>query len=209
MHAPHQKPKTLALFDFDGTLCNKDSFTGFIFYSLPKRHIVRQGIKILPWIQGYYLKLYPAHAMRPRLYAAMFSQANHEQVLNQAAQYAEHLMAELNPSLYEQLQQHQKRGHEVVLVSASVDLYLKPVAEKLGVKLICTETAANDQILTGLYQTLDCSGEQKKIRVLEQFNLQDYEQVYAYGNSDEDLAMFELATHHFMNGQDKCLPELD
>lgn len=28
--------KNLALFDFDGTLCSKDSFTGFIFYALSK-----------------------------------------------------------------------------------------------------------------------------------------------------------------------------
>ncbi|MGE8684245.1 MAG: HAD-IB family hydrolase [Acinetobacter sp.] len=209
MYEPHQKFKALALFDFDGTLCNKDSFTGFIFYSLSKRHIVRQAIKILPWIQGYYLNLYPAHAMRPRLYAAMFSQANHEQILKHAKSYAEELMSDLNPTLYTQLKKHQNQGHEVVLVSASVDLYLKPIAEKLGVRLICTETAFQNQKLTGRYQTMDCSGEQKKIRVLEQFNLQDYDQVYAYGNSEEDLAMFELATHHFMNGQDKALPVLD
>ncbi|RSP49938.1 HAD-IB family hydrolase, partial [Acinetobacter baumannii] len=44
--------KNLALFDFDGTLCSKDSFTGFIFYALSKRHIVKQGLKILPWIQA-------------------------------------------------------------------------------------------------------------------------------------------------------------
>lgn len=209
MYEPHQKLKALALFDFDGTLCNKDSFTGFIFYSLSKRHIVRQGIKILPWIQGYYLNLYPAHAMRPRLYAAMFSQTDQQKILKLAENYAEQLMNQLDPPLYQQLKRHQQLGHEVVLVSASVDLYLKPIAHKLGVHLICTETAFQNQKLTGLYQTMDCSGEQKKLRVLEQFNLQEYDQVYAYGNSDEDLAMFELATHHFMNGQDKCLPTLD
>jgi len=75
MHEQNKAFKNLALFDFDGTLCTKDSFTGFIFYSLSKRHIVRRGLKILPWIQGYYLNLYPAHAMRPKLYRAMFSSA--------------------------------------------------------------------------------------------------------------------------------------
>ncbi len=208
MHAPHQKPKALALFDFDGTLCKTDSFTGFIFYSLSKRHIVRQGIKLLPWIQGYYLNLYPAHAMRPKLYAAMFKQADQQLILSQAEVYAETLMSKLNPALYKQLQQHQQLGHDVALVSASVDLYLKPIAKKLGVKLICTETDSQDRKLTGKYHTLDCSGEQKKIRILQHFNVQDYECIYAYGNSDEDLAMFELATHFFMNGQDTILPEL-
>ncbi len=119
MHAPHQKPKTLALFDFDGTLCNKDSFTGFIFYSLPKRHIARQGIKILPWIQGYHPQAISCTPMRPRLYAAMFSQANHEQVLNQAAQYAKYSMAQLILHCMNNYSNTKNAGHEVVLVSAS------------------------------------------------------------------------------------------
>ncbi|MBA4069571.1 MAG: HAD-IB family hydrolase, partial [Acinetobacter sp.] len=72
MHAQNQKPKTLALFDFDGTLYLHDSFTGFIFYALRKRHIVKRGLQILPWIQAYYLNFYPAHRMRPKLYASMF-----------------------------------------------------------------------------------------------------------------------------------------
>ncbi|WP_353887636.1 haloacid dehalogenase-like hydrolase, partial [uncultured Acinetobacter sp.] len=69
MHATRETDQTvnLALFDFDGTLCTRDSFTHFIFYALSKRHIVRQGIKILPWIQAYYLKLYPAPSMRIKL----------------------------------------------------------------------------------------------------------------------------------------------
>ena len=74
MHAKSKKNQTinLALFDFDGTLYPKDSFSGFIFYTLSKRHIVKNGLKILPWIQAYYLNLYPAHAMRPKLYQSMF-----------------------------------------------------------------------------------------------------------------------------------------
>ena len=72
MHAQNQESKTLALFDFDGTLYLHDSFTGFIFHALRKRHIVKRGMQILPWIQAYYLNFYPAHRMRPKLYASMF-----------------------------------------------------------------------------------------------------------------------------------------
>jgi len=79
MYATSEKNKTinLALFDFDGTLCTKDSFTGFIFYTLSKRHIMRKGLKILPWIQAYYLKLYPADAMRAKLCLKEIQQNNY------------------------------------------------------------------------------------------------------------------------------------
>lgn len=50
-------------------------------------------------------------------------------------------------------------------------------------------------MMTGYYSTPDCSSEQKKLRIHEQYSLQDYYQVYAYGNSSEDLDMLSLATH--------------
>ena len=208
MHEQNQTFKNLALFDFDGTLCTKDSFTGFIFYSLSKRHIVRQGLKILPWIQGYYLNLYPAHAMRIKLYHAMFSNSDATQVQQMAEEYAQKLISSLDPHLLKQLQMHQDLGHDVALVSASVDLYLKPICNLLGIELICSEVEIKDQKITGQYQTADCSGEQKKIRILEKYNLHHYNSIYAYGNSVEDLQMLDLADYRYMVGTDQYLPKL-
>ena len=208
MYATSKKNKNLALFDFDGTLCSKDSFTGFIFHALSKRHIVKKTIKILPWIQAYYLKAYPAHAMRSKLFRAMFSNADALQLQQLAQQYASSLMSQLNPALLKQLKQHQALGDDVVLVSASIDVYLKSVCELLEIDLICTETEKINQLYTGQYTTPDCSSEQKKQRILDQYNLDDYAVIYAYGNSVEDHEMLELANYRFMVGNDAVLPKL-
>lgn len=209
MHAENQKYKNLALFDFDGTLCNKDSFTGFIFYALSKRHIVRKGIKILPWIQGYYLKLYPAPRMRARLYKSMFRQAKVHTLQALAQQYVQqYLLPNLNPALLAQLRKHQALGDDVVLVSASIDIYLKPLSEALNIALICTEVETKNEHYNGVYRTPDCSSEQKKLRILAQYNLEDYAQIYAYGNSEEDLAMLSLAQQRYMVGENTELPAL-
>ncbi|MEQ0924883.1 HAD-IB family phosphatase [Acinetobacter schindleri] len=208
MHAQNQKPQALALFDFDGTLYPHDSFTGFIFYALKKRHIVKRGLQILPWIQAYYLKLYPAHRMRPKLYASMFKNSDAEEILKLAQDYAQQLIFKLNPKLLEQLIQHQELGHEVVLVSASLDLYLKPVCSYLNIDLICSEVEIKAGKITGFYQTPDCSNQQKKIRILEKYNLDNYAEIYAYGNSEEDEEMLRLATYSYMVGTDQQLPEI-
>ena len=94
MHAKSQTNQTvnLALFDFDGTLYPKDSFTGFIFFTLSKRHIARKGLKILPWIQAYYLRLYPAHAMRSRLFRSMFHGVSASLMHDLSQQYAQKLL---------------------------------------------------------------------------------------------------------------------
>ena len=204
MHAKSETHKTLnlALFDFDGTLYPRDSFTGFIFFALSKRHIVKRGLKILPWIQAYYLRLYPAHAMRPRLFQSMFKDISVDVVEQLAHEYALKLIKRLDQDLLQQLQQHQQRGDHIVLVSASVDLYLTPICEFLNIELICTQTEIKDGLLTGRYRSEDCSREQKKLRILQQYNLADYQAIYAYGNSEEDLDMLSLADYHYMVGRD-------
>ena len=208
MHAQNQKPQALALFDFDGTLYPHDSFTGFIFYALKKRHIIWRGLRILPWITAYYLKIYPAHRMRPKLYASMFKDSDAEEILQLAQEYAATLIAKLDPALFNQLKQHQQLGHDVVLVSASVDLYLKPVCRYLNIDLICSEVEIKAGKITGFYQTADCSNEQKKIRILEKYNLENYAEIYAYGNSDEDEEMLSLANYPYLVGKNQQLPQI-
>ena len=208
MYATGKKNKNLALFDFDGTLCKKDSFTGFIFYALRKRHIVKQGIKILPWIQAYYLNVYPAPAMRSKLFRAMFSNADVLELEQIAQEYAANLISQLNPPLLKQLKQHQALGDDVVLVSASVDVYLKHVCELLNIDLICTHTEQVDDVYTGQYTTPDCSSKQKRLRILEKYSLDHYSVIYAYGNSREDEEMLALANYTYMVGVDKIMPKL-
>ncbi|CAM4269636.1 HAD hydrolase, family IB [Acinetobacter dispersus] len=211
MHAKSETHKTLnlALFDFDGTLYPRDSFTGFIFFALSKRHIVKRGLKILPWIQAYYLRLYPAHAMRPRLFQSMFKDISVDVVEQLAQEYAQKLIKRLDPDLFQQLQLHQQRGDHIVLVSASVDLYLAPICEVLNIELLCTQTESKDGRLTGRYSSEDCSSEQKKLRILQSYNLANYQTIYAYGNSEEDLEMLSLADHPYMMGAEQALPSLE
>ncbi|MFV5490934.1 HAD family hydrolase [Acinetobacter sp. ASP199] len=209
MYAQNQKSQALALFDFDGTLYPHDSFTGFIFYVLKKRHIIWRGLKILPWITAYYLKLYPAHRMRPKLYSAMFKDVDIEIIQPLALQYANKVLENLDPTLFEQLKIHQQLGHKVILVSATIDLYLEIIAKALNVELICSQVEIKSGKLTGKYLTPDCSCLQKKLRVLEAINLADYEMIYAYGNSEEDEEMLSLAQQTYMAVQDKELPMLD
>ncbi|OTG66516.1 HAD-IB family phosphatase [Acinetobacter silvestris] len=209
MHATRKTNKNLALFDFDGTLCKKDSFTGFIFYALSKRHIVKQGVKLLPWIQAYYLNIYPAHAMRSKLFNAMFSNANADEILELAAEYAPKLLSQLDQDIYQQFLKHKHNDDDIVIVSASIDLYLDQVCQLLDVDLICTKTEIKDKKFTGHYTSPDCSCDQKRLRVLEKYDLNQYQNIYAYGNSKEDLAMLSLASHAYMVGENQTFPLLE
>ena len=208
MYATRQKSQNLALFDFDGTLCLKDSFTQFIFYALPKRRIIKGGCRSLPWIAAYYAGIYPAHKMRPRLFKAMFAHFPKQKLDQLAQHYSQHLFRQLNPELLLQLRRHQQQGDQIVLVSASVDVYLKPLCQALNIELLCSTTVSTHENYTGQYLSADCSGEQKRQRILSQYQPQNYRKIYAYGNSHEDLAMLALADYPFMVGQQIRLPKV-
>lgn len=200
--------KQIAFFDFDGTLYLKDSFTGFIFYVLGRCYIFKKTVFLLPWINKYYLGLYSPPNMRKLIFKSMFSAQEATRVFQAGEQYATSLVADLDPKLLAQLKQHQVLGHDVVLVSASLNIYLAPLAKHLNIDLISTEVEKKLDILTGDYATADCSGIEKKNRIKQVYDLSDYDLIYAYGNSFEDQEMLALADQAYLVGRDTKLPIL-
>jgi HAD superfamily phosphoserine phosphatase-like hydrolase len=93
---------------------------------------------------------------------------------------------------------HQVRGDRVIVVSGSLDAYLKPWCATVGVDVICTELAAKDGVLTGRYRHGDCTGRRKVDRLLERVRLSDYETIYAYGDSAEDKELLSVAHRQFL-----------
>ncbi|MEB5477446.1 HAD-IB family phosphatase [Acinetobacter sp. ESL0695] len=202
------KKQSLALFDFDGTLYLRDSFTKFIFYVLKSHYVIAKGIALIPWVKKYYLNLYPAPDMRKKLFYTMFEGLDAKQIHADGENYAKTLLADFNPILWAQLKQHQALGHRIVLVSASVDLYLKPLCDLLDIDLICSKVETVNGLLTGLYMGEDCSSDEKKKQIMKKYAINDYDIVYGYGNTHEDHAMLSLAHHSFIVGKDDKLPRI-
>jgi HAD superfamily phosphoserine phosphatase-like hydrolase len=78
-------------------------------------------------------------------------------------------------------------------VSASLDIWVKPFADKYGVSCLCTETQYINGKCTGKFETPNCNGLEKANRIRQRYDLAQYNEVIAYGNSRGDAAMFDLA----------------
>ena len=81
---------------------------------------------------------------------------------------------------------------KIVVVSASINNYLKPWCDKLGFELISTELETVDGKLTGKFSTPNCNGFEKVIRINKKYNLSNYEEIHVFGNSKGDLPMLNL-----------------
>ncbi len=96
---------------------------------------------------------------------------------------------------------HQHNGDQIVIVSASLDVYLKPWCQQNGFALVCSELEVRDGKLSGHYVNGDCSSENKPNLIHSRFELNKYDRIYAYGDTKEDFAMLNLADKTYLNWQ--------
>jgi phosphatidylglycerophosphatase C len=89
----------------------------------------------------------------------------------------------------------------VVVVSASLDVYLSEWCEQLGLELIATELESEGGLLTGRYRAGDCNGAEKTRRVRARYALEAFPTVYAYGDTHEDEALRRSRTRETFGGK--------
>ncbi|KKD60090.1 phosphoserine phosphatase [Grimontia sp. AD028] len=191
----------LALFDFDGTITTEDTFTAFLFYATPKRRLAIGFALVWPVILLYKLGLLPARKTRPVLaYVAFWRRCEEDVDLIAKRFAAEYLTTVLRPDAMKTLANHTASGDDVYLVSATLNIYLRHFCQQHGIKLLCSTMEVKNGRFTGRYVIGDCSCENKAVAVQKTVDLNGYSQVYAYGDTDEDLPMLALADVKYLCG---------
>lgn len=188
----------LVLFDFDHTITQSDSFMGFL------RHSVSSGKRF--WV---FFSLLPAIArfklggdgemLKVRVLSKCFKGWSKEELEAKGRSFAEKLHQSKNykDTVYSDFLKYQNAGDKVVLVTASLDTWIEPWAELNGVEVICTKLKYVNGLFAGELLGKNCNRLEKKQRVLEVFNLADFDEVIAYGNPGPDDEMISLANKQY------------
>jgi HAD superfamily hydrolase (TIGR01490 family) len=190
--------KTLALFDFDGTLTSRDSsvaFYQFIYKSKTYFFIFNYIIcfkELLFFIfnNSNYLPL-----KKRRLFVHTSKLKDHELRLLVDAFRKKELNNILISSALNRLLWHKSEGHDVWIVSASYDFILDNWAAEMGVNLLTNKTFYdnNSRFLIGK----DINFEEKVNAIKKHLTIDEYKEIYAYGDSAGDKQMLEIATYKF------------
>ncbi|WP_144206570.1 HAD-IB family hydrolase [Shewanella donghaensis] len=191
----------LALFDFDGTITVEDTYTPFIYLSVPKWRLVVCYLILMPIILGFKIGFVGSSTARKAISKFAFMGRDEQTLKSIGEQYALGLDEQINPQALERIKWHQQQGDQIVVVSASLNLYLAPWCQRHGFDLICAELKSNKGRLTGQYREGDCCGVEKSRRILQQYSIEDYDQVFAYGDTEEDQSMLDLADISFYQWQ--------
>lgn len=205
--------RRVAAFDFDETLTRHDTLIPFMIRAAGPLKFAIACVKVLVAGARGQVALGDRDAVKERLLGLLFAGRSDAQLRRLAQQYGRTILHDrLDPATLERLRDHLDRGDEVLFVSASLEYYLRPVAETLGVHdVIGVELAAIDDVLTGELAHPNVRAEQKAVRLRERLGqsptgpLEGVE-LWAYGNSSGDHALLELADHAFWRGRPAKLP---
>jgi phosphatidylglycerophosphatase C len=185
----------LALFDFDGTITTKDSFYDFMNYICNIHKIlIFKNILMLPVFIAYGLGLIPEGKAKELFLTFFFKGWKISYFDNMAKKYADTLLPRLIRSrALEQIQKHKSTGDKIAVVSASLDSWISVWCKKHNLDLISSSLATKNGLITGKLKREDCNGIEKVKRIREKYNLQEYERIFAYGDSSGDKDMLKIA----------------
>jgi phosphatidylglycerophosphatase C len=202
--------RPLVAFDFDGTLTSRDSFTAFLAWRAGPANYAAGLLSIAPAAAGFVFnrdrgKLKAAAARR--FLAGMTRVA-----LEEAAQAfaTEQGRAILRPDAVRAWRRWQTEGARLVIVTATPDIVVAPIARALGADLLIgTRLAFDDHDrVTGAFDGANCRGPEKVRRLREVFG-EAVALEAAYGDTDGDKEMLALAEEQGMrvfNGTGKRAP---
>jgi phosphatidylglycerophosphatase C len=193
----------LALFDFDGTITSNDTWTPFLKFAVRPSRLVVGRLLLLPVIVGHRLGVVPAGRARQIANYVAFSGERASALRERGMEYATGVLPRtLRRSALDRIEWHTSQGDDVVVVSASLDVYLDPWCDARKLAYVCTTLEERAGRLTGRCVDGDCCGAEKARRIRNRFDLSRYTLVYAYGDTPDDREMLELAHRKYYRGKE-------
>lgn len=194
-------PTVVAAFDFDGTLTTRDSVVPFL-----RRFVARPSVVLRSLQQARHMVGGAIAKDRDRLRIAAtratLTGVEFDRVRRVGAAFAAELLtSRLRDDTTARLAWHRDKGHRIVLVSASYDVYLHDVATALGVEAVLATRLEVDAAgrCTGELVGANCRGPEKVRRLEHWFESVGLERaqvrLWAYGDSAGDTELLASADH--------------
>ena len=196
--------KKIVTFDFDGTLTTKDTLLVFIRYACGFWAFVVGFLRYSPLLVLMKLGLSPNYKVKQKVFSYFFKGMKLEVFDTLCQRFAQDNHHLLRPQGIEAMNQAFSDGAEVMIVSASIDNWVKPFFENLSnqnnrsILILGTQIEVKDGLLTGRFLTKNCYGQEKVNRIMALYPHRENYHLTAYGDSrgDKELLAFADESHY-------------
>ena len=187
----------VAAFDLDGTLTRSDTLGPFLREVCGTSAFVRAFAADAPRIVLAGIGAGSRDDAKERMLRRLVGGRRHSELAIQGRAFAERFAKTgMRPDMIARVAWHADARHEVAIVSASLDVYVEPIAELLGIgTVLCSRMEVNaDGLVTGNLVGGNCRAAGKLRRIRDRFGEGGYE-LWAYGDSAGDAEMLAAADH--------------
>ncbi|HWC12289.1 MAG TPA: HAD-IB family hydrolase [Acidimicrobiales bacterium] len=191
---------SIAVFDFDGTLTDRDMVGHFLCRTVGRRRFALCVIRnIYPLLRAAVLGGPARDVAKEKLIRTALTGRSSEWLSEHAESFAAHVVrSHLRDDTLALLREHQQLQHHVIFLSASLSCYLTPVGKFLGVdRVLATELLEESGRITGALAAPNVRGARKTV-VLSSYlqqNMSARSIMYSYGDSTGDRYMLSVADH--------------
>lgn len=188
--------KQLFLYDFDGTITNRDTLFDFLKFSTAKGKYYSGLLIFSPLFVLARLGIIGKDLVKQRFISFFLKGKSKVELSNLSTAYLQHVLDKgiLRRSALSSINENKKRG-AIYIVSASLDIWLKAISEHLEVGLICTNANFENDVFDGKFSTPNCNNDEKPKRVAGELQLDTYGQISYFGDSKGDFAMKAIVTN--------------
>ncbi len=198
----------IAFFDMDYTVLDASSGLLYVKYLRGKKQIgYRLLARVAWWSILYKASAIDVNSAVPKMLSYVEHQNTAQLMSVSRVWFEEVLKAHITPRALAKMQQHQAQGHEVVLISASTQFAVQPVAEYLHIDFLCTQLIDRDGELTGEVVDPPCYGS-GKIFWAQRYAAEHgatLANTYFYTDSYSDLPLLEKVGHPVVVNPDRRL----
>ncbi len=187
-------------FDFDGTLTTKDTLIELIRFAKGSKGLWGCLLKYSPLLVLMKLHLYSNAKAKEKVFAHCFSGMSVEDFDDICQKFAKEHTQLLRPQGMRKISKAIEEGSKVVIVSASIDRWVKPFFVKTGsgadgchITVCGTEAEVKEGKLTGRFATANCHGQEKVNRLLQLFPNRKSYRLIAFGDSHGDAQLLDYA----------------
>lgn len=190
-----EQKKRVYAFDFDGTLTTKDTLLEIIRFSCGTKRLLWGAMIYMPMLMLMKLKLYPNWKAKQKVFSFFFKGMSISDFNKTCKDFALFNRKLLRPQGLDMIRKAINEGSRVIIVSASIDNWVRPFFSEFGDKILvaCTQIDVRNDKLTGKFLTMNCYGREKVKRIERAFPYRKSYELIAFGDTEGDKAMLDYA----------------
>jgi HAD superfamily hydrolase (TIGR01490 family) len=161
-----------------------------------------------PMLLRYALRLMPNWRAKEAMLRHFFANWSEERLYKVGQRFAVQVIPQLlRPEALQRVRWHQEQGHQLVVLSASLEAYLLPWGEKMGFdQVISTRLEVKSGIVSGRILGKNCYGIEKVERLKAYLGDLSGYCLYAYGDSLGDRELLNSANYPYYRTFDRVSP---